>query len=136
MFEKLKLSKGVNRPPKMETMIGSGSIFKGNIHSTGAVRVDGKVEGNIMECPHLIIGATGEISGDIYAQTVTIGGKVTGNIISTTLEILKNAEIYGDVQTQNITIAEGATFQGHSAMGKHKHVIEMDMVSGSNRELA
>ena len=114
-------------------MIGFSSLFKGNIQSTGAIRIDGKLEGNILDCPHLIIGEKGEVSGDIHAEMVTVGGKITGNIVSINLDILQTAEIYGDVQTQNITIADGATFQGHSAMGKHKHVIEMDLES---RELA
>ncbi|MCD6419963.1 MAG: polymer-forming cytoskeletal protein, partial [Synergistetes bacterium] len=64
----------------METVIGNNTIIKGEIDSTGTVRIDGRVEGKIKTDGDVIIGGDGEVKADIFSKNVVIGGKVEGNI--------------------------------------------------------
>jgi cytoskeletal protein CcmA (bactofilin family) len=114
----------------METIIGPESHFQGTIRSKGSVRVDGRVEGGLSG-DVVIIGEGGEIQGDVTARNVIIGGKVTGNIMASgSLEMQSRCQVFGDIRTSQLNIAEGAVFEGNCVMttdSKGK-VIEMDEI--------
>lgn len=128
MFGKNKSGQPLSSSSQMETIIGSETTLIGTISSNGALRIDGKLEGSIVESAAVIIGENGEIQGDIVSHSVIVGGKVTGNISATaSIEIMPNAQIRGDIKTAALTISEGATFEGNCTMTKEKQVIEMDL---------
>lgn len=114
---------------KMETVIGEDSFFQGTIRSKGFVRVDGKVEGGV-SAEGAIIGPSGHVQGDVTAKTVVIAGKVTGNVIAASgLELQPQGQILGDIRAAQISIAEGAIFEGNCVMTADKaKVIDMDEV--------
>lgn len=114
---------------KLDTIIGSDTVFQGNIKTKGAVRVDGKLEGNITEATGVIVGDKGSVTGDIHAKIIIIGGKVTGNVTAMqNLEILPKAQLYGDIHTTLLSIGEGAVFEGNCVMNTEANkVIEMDL---------
>ena len=119
---------------KMETIVGTQTIVQGTLASHGSIRIDGKLEGGITEAASVIIGENGEVQGDVNANHIIIGGKIIGNMIATTsLEILTNAKIHGDIRTSNLSIAEGATFEGNCIMTKEKQVIEVDVAATSGK---
>lgn len=111
----------------METVIGTETLIQGTLSSKGSMRIDGKVEGGISDADNVVIGENGEVQGDITSRTVVIGGKVTGNVIANSIEILTDAQIRGDIKTAALAISEGATFEGNCTMTKDKQVIEMDV---------
>ncbi|MBU0951500.1 MAG: polymer-forming cytoskeletal protein [Elusimicrobia bacterium] len=113
----------------LETIVGPETIFQGTIKSKGSIRIDGKIEGGILEASSVIIGASGQIQGDVNAKNVIVGGKVTGNITSTqNLEIQSKAQVFGDIHTALLSISEGALFEGHCVMAAEQNkVIEMDI---------
>jgi len=135
MFGKNPPDKIIKDTSKMETIIGPDTIVQGTISAKGAMRVDGKLEGGIAEATTVVVGETGEVQGDINAHNAIIGGKVIGNVITqSSIEILPNAQIHGDIKTAALSIAEGATFEGNCTMLHEKQVIEMDMsASGGKR---
>ncbi|MCE5194006.1 MAG: polymer-forming cytoskeletal protein [Nitrospiraceae bacterium] len=103
---------------KLESFIGLNSHFKGNVIAKGTVRIDGKVEGNV-EADWLILGEGSNLKGDISARGVVIGGKVDGNIkASEIIEMKPKGQVMGEITTKKLTVAEGAVFNGHSAMLK------------------
>jgi cytoskeletal protein CcmA (bactofilin family) len=116
---------------KMETVMGPDTFFQGAIRSKGFVRVDGKVEGSL-SAEGIVVGQSGHVQGDITAKSVVIGGKVTGNVVAEeTLELQAQSQIVGDVRTAQLSIAEGAVFEGNCVMISDKtKVIEMDEVLG------
>ncbi len=124
MFGKIKETDG-----KMETVLGAETHFQGTIRSKGYIRVDGKVEGGI-SAEGVIVGETGQVQGDITAKNIVIGGKVTGNIIAAAvLELQLHSQVFGDIRTAQLSIAEGAVFEGNCVMTTEKaKVIEMDEV--------
>lgn len=117
------------REGKLDTIIGSETIFQGTIRTRGSVRIDGKLEGGILEAHGVIIGEEGEVQGDITAKDVTVGGKVTGNITTEHyLEVKPKSQVFGDIHTALLSIGEGAVFEGHCVMATEQNkVIEMDL---------
>jgi cytoskeletal protein CcmA (bactofilin family) len=126
MFGKMKESDA-----RMETILGPETHFQGTIRSKGSIRVDGRVEGGI-SAEGVVIGETGQVQGDITAKNIVIGGKVTGNIIAAnTLDLQTHSQVFGDIRTSQLSIAEGAVFEGNCVMTTDKaKVIEMDEVMG------
>lgn len=111
----------------METVIGVGSRFQGNIRSKGFVRVDGVVEGGV-SAEGVIIGEKAHITGDVLAKVVFVGGKITGNVTAAhSLELQPKGEIRGDLRTAQLSIADGALFEGHCLMTVEKiGVVELE----------
>jgi cytoskeletal protein CcmA (bactofilin family) len=107
---------------KIEVIIGSDTVVKGEIISKGTVRIDGRLEGSLSaDC--VIIGEGGNILGDVTAKTMIAAGRLTGNIHSTeNVEIQPKGEIFGDIYTQKLSVAEGGVFEGRSSMQKTREL--------------
>jgi cytoskeletal protein CcmA (bactofilin family) len=102
----------------VETIIGSSAFFEGNIKALQTLRIDGKLKGDI-EASGVLVGAEAFIEGNIKTEVILVGGTVTGNIKATDyIEILPKAKVTGDIETNSLTIAEGAFFDGKSTMLK------------------
>lgn len=104
---------------KINTLIGEGTELAGDFTIKGSARVDGKIDGNVNAEGTLILGAAGEINGDVTADAVLIGGAVFGNIhASKKTELMKSARVIGDITTTLIVIDEHAIFQGGCNMNQ------------------
>ncbi|MBI3298225.1 MAG: polymer-forming cytoskeletal protein [Elusimicrobia bacterium] len=106
------------------TVIGSEAYFQGALTVRGSLRVDGEVEGNILEAQTVIIGPKGRVRGDICAEHVVIAGSVSGEVAaSSQLELKAGGRVVGDIRTPKLTIDDGAVFEGRCAMteGAAKH---------------
>ena len=106
---------------KVDTVIGPGSIVKGEVHSRGTLRVDGNVEGKISADASVIIGEKGVVKADITGAHIIIGGTVHGTVTAREkVEILSTGRLYGDVTTQaaKLLVAEGVIFEGRCSMSQ------------------
>jgi cytoskeletal protein CcmA (bactofilin family) len=102
-----------------ETIIGKSCEIKGGLTSMGGIRVDGKVEGNVISEDSVTVGENAVIKGNIQGTSVIIGGKVSGDVAAKIkLEITPTGKIYGDIKTPKIAMAEGVVFQGTCDMEK------------------
>ena len=100
----------------IETLIGKETSASGTMTVKGSIRIDGVVEGDI-KADWIIVGTTGHVKGDVEARGAVIGGKIYGDISSSEVtELLDTCEVYGDIHTTRLIIAEGAVFRGHSFM--------------------
>lgn len=103
---------------KIESVIGPETEIEGNIRTNESIRIDGKIKGEV-HAESVILGESGAILGDITANSVTIGGKVKGNIgAGSHLELLPKSQVFGDLRTSKLVIADGATFEGNCQMVK------------------
>jgi cytoskeletal protein CcmA (bactofilin family) len=103
----------------VETLIGKSCEIKGDITSKNTIRVDGKVEGHIKSSETVVVAENASVKGDIEAKYIVIGGRVTGDVIAAAkLEILNTGELYGDIRTPKLVIAEGVVFEGTCEMEK------------------
>jgi len=94
--------------------IGKSVVIKGELSGSEDLLVDGVVEGTIeLPANALILGPNGQARAKLNAKSVTVQGKVEGNIRATErVELRKSAVVVGDIVTQRIAIEEGAYFKG------------------------
>jgi cytoskeletal protein CcmA (bactofilin family) len=110
-----------NNMAGVDTFLGIGSDFKGQVYTKGTIRVDGKIEGNVTSEEGVIIGEKGQVKGNVSGKTVVISGKVSGNASATKrLEISPTGQLLGDIRTPRLAIAEGVIFKGNCDMGLDK----------------
>lgn len=117
----------------IETLIGNGTTFKGDVIATKSLRVDGVLVGNIKDAANVIIGETAQVKGNITANYVVIDGTVEGNITANdSIELLNKSRVTGDLTTTILSINEGAKFKGKSLMIEK----EEENVEGNSKENA
>ena len=102
---------------RFDTIIGQSLRVEGNLIVSQATRVDGYVNGNIFqadsETATVAVADGAMVNGDIRASHVIISGKLKGNIFSSArVEILKTAEIEGDIIFGSLGIEIGARVTG------------------------
>jgi cytoskeletal protein CcmA (bactofilin family) len=111
-------SKG-NQSEEIVAFLGKGTEFKGMITYDGTIRIDGKVEGEIITQGTLIVGESAVIQAEISAGSIVCGGKITGNIQAhQKVHLLSKAVLSGSVTTPNLIIDEGVSFNGRCEMNK------------------
>ena len=83
--------------------------------------MNGKTIGEIIVSGNLVVGATGDVNGNLQAKNVTIGGRVKGNIVATEKLVFETkAIVTGDIRATKIVIDEGAVFDGECMMGAER----------------
>ncbi|HXB91580.1 MAG TPA: polymer-forming cytoskeletal protein [Puia sp.] len=99
------------------SLIGAGTTMKGDITSNGDLRIDGTLVGNIHCSAKVIIGANGNVQGDINGQTADILGKVTGTIkVKDLLQLKGGSTLNGNIQATKLQIEPTANFNGECHM--------------------
>ena len=98
--------------PATPSLMASDLNFTGDLISTGEVQIDGNVTGDI-RVDTLIIGATGNIRGEITANKVRIHGKTIGQINAKSVSLAKTANVQGDILHEDLSIEQGAYLEGH-----------------------
>lgn len=102
---------------EIETIIGRNTSIKGEINGSGNIRVDGRVEGGIAIDGDAVIGESGNVLGDVRAESLIVAGTITGNVeTSGNLSIHSTGQLIGDVRVRSLNIADGGVFKGRSEM--------------------
>jgi cytoskeletal protein CcmA (bactofilin family) len=100
------------------TVISRGVKIEGKLSCSGSIRLDGEVQGDISSQSTVIVGENGKVNGQINADSITIGGKVTGTVKAKEKIVLEaKANLKGDVITKILSVDAGAIFNGNSKMG-------------------
>lgn len=95
------------------TILSKESTFKGDLETSGSVRIDGILEGQIRAQGEVIIGEGCQVKADIAAKRVIVEGEVHGNIeASNGLEICSTGKVFGNISGDRLIIEEGALYQG------------------------
>lgn len=99
---------------QQRTVVGSGTMFNGDLDVKGDLIVLGCIEGNI-KCEGTVhIGEPGVVSGEVLAMNVEVAGKLEGNIESGSLIVLTNGLVTGKVAADSFIIRTGGSFEGDS----------------------
>ncbi|MDQ3046657.1 MAG: polymer-forming cytoskeletal protein [Bacteroidota bacterium] len=99
-------------------LIGAGTIIEGDITTNGDMRIDGSLTGSINVKGKLVVGASGNIEGEIICQNADVSGTIKGKIgVSELLSLKASSKLSGDIITNKIAIEPGATFSGSCSMG-------------------
>ena len=105
-----KLDKNSTQNRMSESVIGSEMEIIGDIKCNGIMRVIGKLKGTI-NCSDLIVEEDAIVKATISANSVSIGGNVSGTIKTEALEISSNASFNGEVFYERIAIDSGANLE-------------------------
>jgi cytoskeletal protein CcmA (bactofilin family) len=96
-------------------ILSSDVEIKGTIKFQKELLIDGKVEGEINSEGVLTIGENADIRGEIKTKSITVYGKVQGNItVNERCELKSKCTLQGDLKAARLIIEEGATFVGKS----------------------
>lgn len=118
MLGKKKTENSPN-PINALNVIGEGTIIKGDITSSGDLRVDGTIEGTVNTKSKFVLGPSGKVNGNINAKNADVSGLVIGHVnINEVLYLKASARINGDIETNKLIIESGGEFNGKCVMGK------------------
>ena len=96
-------------------VLSSDVEIKGSIKFQKELLIDGKVEGEINSDGVLTIGENADIRGEIKTKSITVFGKVQGNItVAERCELKAKCTLQGDLKAARLVIEDGATFIGKS----------------------
>ncbi|MFN2313358.1 MAG: polymer-forming cytoskeletal protein [Bacteroidales bacterium] len=98
-------------------LISQGTEITGDVKSTGDIRIDGVLNGNMVTKGKVVIGATGRVKGEVECKNSEVSGLIDGKITVTQLLNLKaSSKINGTIITNKLSIEPGAVFTGNCAM--------------------
>lgn len=94
--------------------IGAGSIFHGRLHVSGAIRIEGKFQGDIHTEGDVVIGPTGQAKTDIVTGKVVVAGTFIGNITaSDEVYVAQSGKVLGSITTPKLTLDPGVVHSGN-----------------------
>ena len=94
--------------------IGKSLKLKGEITGSEDLYIDGEVEGTVeLKGNSLTVGPNGNVHADVSARSITILGRLQGNVkVGERTEIRKTGSFGGELLTAQIVIEDGAVFRG------------------------
>lgn len=102
----------------VDTILADDIDFSGTMKFKKSLMIKGKFDGRIDADGHLILGTNSIVKAAIKAGVVTNFGKIIGNVEAIKkIELLKGAELNGDVKTPDLIIESGCIFNGNCSMG-------------------
>jgi cytoskeletal protein CcmA (bactofilin family) len=112
-----KMAKYIEQENNTINLIGVGTDINGDIESSGDIRFDGTLKGNLKTKGKVVIGATGIIKGEVSCKNSDIEGKVEGKIhVQELLSLKASSVLIGDIIAKRLAIEPGSKFTGHCTM--------------------
>jgi len=101
---------------KLKSFLGAQSQLKGELSSSGILRLDGMVTETI-RADQVLLTETAVIKGDIIAGKIYVGGWVEGNLKAEDLvEIRPKGKVVGTISTPKFHVMSGGEFNGQITM--------------------
>ena len=99
-------------------IIGVGTEITGDLSTKGDIRIDGKITGDVKSKAKVVIGNTGEVTGNIISESAEVSGFVTGDLNTSEILFLKaTANVKGNVSSNKLVVENGANLSGHCQTG-------------------
>jgi len=116
------MSPDVSRRPRereaKESVIAADLTIEGKIEGAGHVRIAGSFKGDVHVQGNITIEPGARVTGQIRANTVTVGGELQGNIdAAARVELLETGVVAGDVKAGSLTVAAGSRMRGQVEFG-------------------
>lgn len=104
-------------------LIGNGTVIKGDIDSSGDIRIDGQLIGNLKSNGKVYVGQSGVLEGELKCKQAEIAGTVKGKIKTEELTALKStSKVEVELTTKQLLIEVGAIFTGQCIMNQQNTV--------------
>lgn len=99
--------------PDTVSSISAGMTIIGKFVGDGAVKVYGRIEGELQAATVNIYDGA-DVEGNVVAQDLTIGGRVKGTVHAVRVKLQGTAIVEGDIFHRSLSIEENARFEGSS----------------------
>ena len=100
-------------PPHPPSFISSDLTVDGLIESSGDVRIDGQVSGNV-RAGRIVVGEGATIEGSLTARDVVISGSIKGTVRCDSLTLGPTSFVKADVHHKSLVVEQGCQFEGRS----------------------
>ncbi len=118
MFTTKEEKKAADEITNSSNVIGKGTVLEGNIETSGNIRIEGRIMGNIKSKSKIALGHSSLVDGNVTAQNADVEGTVKGKVEIADLLVLKaTATVHGDISTGKLVVEPGAVFNGTCKMG-------------------
>jgi cytoskeletal protein CcmA (bactofilin family) len=105
---------------ELNGFLDAGSHIKGELHFEDTFRIDGKLTGTAISEGDLVVGAGGEVDGEVRTARVFISGTVRGRIqAARRVEITSQGRVFAEIDTPSLVMEDGALFEGQCTMRAH-----------------
>src|SRR5713226_6673708 len=106
--------------PRAAACISQGIRIKGEVTGSEDLFVDGLVDGKLnLTNGSLTIGPNGTVKADVNAREVIVRGKIEGKVTGRDkVQLWSTGQVTGEVQTERLSIEEGAWLKGKVEAGK------------------
>ena len=94
---------------KISTLLSDVSI-EGDVVEKDKIVIDAKINGDV-KSDDVVTHSNSNIKGNIKSRSVSLGGKLKGNINAEQINIKKTADIDGVLNQKILSIEEGATLK-------------------------
>lgn len=119
MFKSNTMSKNIEPVVNVNEVsrISAGTVVKGEIVSSGDIRIDGTFEGTIVSKGKVVVGEKAVVKGDITCANADFWGKMTGNFfVKDTLSLKSSSVVDGDLNVRRLQVDLEARFNGACRM--------------------
>jgi len=99
------------KPSGQHTIIPADLQITGDLVSTGDIRVEGVIHGDIT-CRTLTLTGQPVIQGSVKAETVRVSGTFNGKVEAKKVALTKAAKMVGEIYYETLEMEAGASFEG------------------------
>src|ERR1700761_2997423 len=104
-------AKRTGRTGAVPSIVSGDLCVTGSLNTTGDMQIDGIVEGDVRSVG-LVIGEKAEVHGEIWAEDLTVRGKVVGRIYARKVLLAATCHVEGDILHEAFAVEAGAFFEG------------------------
>jgi cytoskeletal protein CcmA (bactofilin family) len=105
--------KRAGRAGVVPSIVSADLCVTGSLNTTGDMQIDGIVEGDVRTVG-LVVGEKAEVHGEIWAEDLTVRGKVVGRIHARKVLLAATCHVEGDILHEAFEVEAGA-FIGEKA---------------------
>ena len=102
---------------KLSSLVADNMAIKGDVLFSGGLRVDGRIDGNVVSENNtnglLVLSDKGTIHGSVRTYDAVINGTISGDLeVEHFLELQANARVTGNITYRQLQLECGATVDG------------------------
>ena len=104
-----------NNASTPQSVIAAEVEITGTVKTSGSIRIDGKLDGELNCGGDAVIGKSATLKGNLTVNSASIAGAINGNIMARDrIEMKSSARVMGDIKAKRLAVEDGVTFVGKS----------------------
>jgi cytoskeletal protein CcmA (bactofilin family) len=115
------------------TLLGPGSVVRGELLLAGEIVLHGRIEGTLYVDGEVLVAAGASVEGGIHARRIVIEGTCRGRIEGTREVVIKRgAVVSAEIHAGILLVEEGARVQEHQGSSEPPRVLPWKRESPGN----